>query len=69
MTKEEFRQKLQEILFKEYTTRNNPELQKQIIAERKELEREYKLSVITERMRTEEDNKKVKYIIRRREDR
>ena len=60
MTKEEFRQKLQEILFKEYTTRNNPELQKQIIAERKELEREYKLSVITERTRTEEDNKKVK---------
>lgn len=48
MTKEEFRQKLQEILFREYTTRNNPELQKQIIAERKELEREYKLSVITE---------------------
>ena len=52
MTKEEFRQKLQEILFKEYTTRNNPELQKQIIAERKELEREYKLSVITEETRT-----------------
>lgn len=52
MTKEEFRQKLQEILFKEYTTRNNPELQKQIIAERKELEREYKLSVITEKTRT-----------------
>ena len=52
MTKEEFRQKLQEILFKEYTTRNNPELQKQIIAERKELEREYKLSVITEKTRS-----------------
>ena len=52
MTKEEFRQKLQEILFREYTTRNNPELQKQIIAERKELEREYKLSVITEKTRT-----------------
>ena len=52
MTKEEFRQKLQEILFKEYTTRNNPELQKQIIAETKELEREYKLSVITEKTRT-----------------
>lgn len=52
MTKEEFRQKLQEILFREYTTRNNPELQKQIIAERKELEREYKLSVITEETRT-----------------
>ena len=52
MTKEEFKQKLQEILFREYTTRNNPELQKQIIAERKELEREYKLSVITEKTRT-----------------
>ena len=60
MTKEEFRQKLQEILFREYTTRNNPELQKQIIAERKELEREYKLSLFAERMRTEENNKKVK---------
>ena len=58
MTKEEFRQKLQEILFKEYTTRNNPELQKQIIAERKELEREYKLSVITEKTRTTQIIKK-----------
>jgi len=58
MTKEEFRQKLQEILFREYTTRNNPELQKQIIAERKELEREYKLSVITEKTRTTQIIKK-----------
>ena len=60
MTKEEFRQKLQEILFREYTTRNNPELQKQIIAERKELEREYKLSVIAERTRTTTNGKKRK---------
>ena len=58
MTKEEFRQKLQETLFKQYTTRNNPELQKQIIAERKELEREYKLSVITEKTRTTQIIKK-----------
>ncbi len=60
MTKEEFRQKLQEILFREYTTKNNPELQKQIIAERKELEREYKLSVIAERTRTTTNGKKRK---------
>ena len=48
MTKQEFRQKLQELLFKQYTTKDEEKLAL-INQEIKELRTAYKLSLVQER--------------------